>query len=92
MLHLQELIRLETGRAKLGEELFNPQVESLLIDQKIKAVVNHDLGNGDAGLFVLDGFFVGLSMGRPVGLMRRRKCAALAWPWAIKLLIISLSS
>jgi len=49
---------------ELGEELLIPQVKSLLLDPKIKAVVNHDVGNGDAVLLALDGFFISHAVGK----------------------------
>jgi len=35
MLHTQELIQCKNGRAELGEELLNPQAESLFLDPEI---------------------------------------------------------
>jgi len=67
VLHAQELIWRENGRAELREELLNPQVESLLVDPEIKAVVNHDSRNGCAGLLALDGFFVSLAIEKSGG-------------------------
>jgi len=77
VLHTQELIRHENGRAELGEELLNPQVESLLLDPEIKVVVNHDSGNGDAGLLTLDGFFVSLAVGKSGGLVKEEEVGAI---------------
>ena len=50
--------------AELGKELLNPEVESVLLGPKIKAVVNHDSGNGDDDLFALDGFFASATVGK----------------------------
>jgi len=35
VLHVQELIWRENGRAELGTKLLNPQVESLLLDPEL---------------------------------------------------------
>jgi len=46
-------------------------METLLLDPKIKAIVNHDSGNGDAGFLALDGFFVSLSIGEADGVVMK---------------------
>ena len=67
MLHAQELIWRENGGTELGEEM-----ESLLLDPELVAVVNHS-DNGDAGLFATDGFFVSFSMGKTCGLVKKKE-------------------
>ena len=46
---------------------------SLLLDPEIKAVVNHDSGNDDVGLLVLDSFFVSLAIGKASGLVEEEE-------------------
>mgnify|MGYP007080239629 CR=1 FL=1 len=46
------------SKRKLGKKLLNPQVESLLLDPEIMAVVNHDPDNSESDFLVLDHFFV----------------------------------
>ena len=57
VLYAQETFQQENGRTELGEELLNPQVESILFE--LKAFVNHDLCKSDAGFLVMDNFFTG---------------------------------
>jgi len=71
VLNFDELVWGENGWTELGEELLDPHVESLLFDQEIKAVVNHDSGKDNAGFLALHGFFVHLSIGEPVGFVEK---------------------
>jgi len=56
-----------------GSIALNPQVESLLLDPELMAVVNHDLGNGDAGLFALGGFFISFSVGKTCWIVKKKE-------------------
>ena len=43
-----------------------------------KSVEDHCSGNGDAGLLVLDGFFVSLTIGKSVGLVGEEEVGGIA--------------
>jgi len=69
VLHLDELVWGENGRAELGEKLVYPQVERLLLDPLLLVVVNHDLGDGNTGLLALDGLLICIAIGEAIGIV-----------------------
>jgi len=87
VLHLDGLVWSENGWTELGEKLFNPQVERLLLDPLFLAIVNHDSGNSNAGFLALDGRFVSISIGESIGIVAKQEVgtAGLAlFPTSIK--------
>jgi len=87
VLHFEELVWGENGGAKLGEELLNPQMESLLLDPKIKAIVNHDSDNGDAGFLALDGFFFSLSIGEADGVVKKQEVGGISSAFSVNQIV-----
>jgi len=71
VLHSDDLVLGENDGTELGEELLDPHVESLLLDPEFLAIVNHDSGNGNVGFLALDGLFVSLSIGEPIGVVAK---------------------
>jgi len=68
-MHMLELVRCEDDRAKLGEELVNPNVESLLLDPEIRLGFYKNPGNGKVDLLAWDSFLVSFPIGKPCGLV-----------------------
>jgi len=50
VIHSLELVQFADGRAELGEELVNPNAESLFLGQELKLGSNKNLDNGEGGL------------------------------------------
>jgi len=73
VLHLDELVWGENGWTELGEKLFDPQVECLFLDPLFLANVNHDSGDNNAGMLVLDGLFISISIGESIGIVAKRQ-------------------
>jgi len=69
VLHVQKLVWPENDRAELGEELLNPQVESLFLDPEIKVVVDQNSGDSNESLLALDHLFISFPVEEANGLL-----------------------